>query len=152
METKVKKFMQSINEMGRPRQMMVDLVTVLTETIQEHLWKVFAYHNTRQRDVAGWMTSLNKHLPRLRVFNIQKGTKSDLNLDKEELNDLLADTCFGNERDSDVLNHNWHSEGYPLVSLTEQKKEALLKLAEKYVDYILDENLGSFTVSKEELL
>ena len=144
--------LEKINEMGRYKPAMVSKTIALTDTIQEHLWKIYAYHKDKPQDMRLWLVSLNSALKKLRLFNIAKGKPNAKNLEKHELYDLLADTCFGNKEDSETLNWNWHGEGYPLKEITDMDNKKLIILACKYVDYIIDPSLGNFTVEEKELL
>ena len=141
---------EELNEMGRPRKEMVKLLDALDNTLQEHLWKVFAYHEHRPKSVSAWLRSLNKHLKRLRAYNIQeKG--SGFNFEKKTLYDRYTNQFFGLPADIEVLIGNWSDEGFPVVSVSEKDRQKLIQLSNKYIDLIFQKS-GKFDVSDKELL
>lgn len=152
---KSKKFLsiveqEDLNEMGRPRKEMVKLLDALDSTLQEHLWKVFAYHEHRPRSVPAWLRSLNKHLKKLRTYNIQeKG--SGFNFEKKTLYNRYTNRFFGQPADIEVQIGNWSDEGFPTVSVSENDQQKLIQLSNKYIDLIFQKS-GKFEVSDKELL
>ncbi len=134
--------------MGRPRQDMVDLVKSCQDVVQEHLWKLYAYHSIRQNDVAGWLETLNKYLPKLSTYNVQKNSATRKNLNRSQLLDKFVVELF-EDADIRVQNKLWANKGFPKLDLTEQNCSDLRKLAERFVDCILTE--AEFSASSSEL-
>ena len=120
------------------------------ETIVEHLWKLYAYHDFSPKDVNGWLKSLNKHLVRLRRFNKPKGVKSSFNRGYLWLKDKFVGEDFEDLRDLEILAGSWISQGYPSILVTEKDVEKIHKLADKYIKLILSKS-GDLSVSIEEL-
>jgi len=141
---------EELNEMGRPRKEMVKLLNALDSTLQEHLWKVFAYHEQRPKSVSAWVRSLNKHLKKLRTYNIQE-RGSGFNFEKKTLYDRYTNQFFGHKADIEVLIGNWSDEGFPKVSVSEEDRQKLIQLSNKYIDLIFQKS-GKFTVTQDELL
>lgn len=134
--------------MGRPREDMTALVKALQETLQEHLWKVYAYHLVRPQNVNGWLKSLNKHLSKLRAFNVSKKGLG-INMDRDQLLDKVLTELF-EDRDIELLNYSWKEHGYPFVPLYNKDTEKLQTLATRYVDLILAKT-GTLIVHPSEL-
>jgi hypothetical protein len=152
---KSKKFLniveqEDLNEMGRPRKEMVKLLDALDDTLQEHLWKVFAYHDSRPKSMSVWLRSLNKHLKRLRIYNIQE-RGSGFNFKKETLYNRYTNRFFGQSADIEVLIGNWSDEGSPTVPVSENDQQKLIQLSNKYIDLIFQKS-GKFSVTEDELL
>ena len=105
--------------MGRPRSDMKRLIDSVSDTIGDHLWKLFAYHKYRPKSVNGWLTSLNEHIPKLRKYNVQKGGKG-IHYDKVDLRDEFTDTLFGTTMDIEVFIGNWSGEGYSVVFISKK--------------------------------
>jgi len=140
-------------EMGKPRKDMVDLFESLRETIVEHIWKIYAYgKNHKQKEVNTWLKSLNKHLTKLRKFNIQKGSKSKKNLDKAYLKDKLIGEDFEGFDDIALMANRWVEEDkpFPVVMVSEKDVKRIHVLVERYIDLILG-NRGKMTVAGNEL-
>lgn len=135
--------------MGRPREDMTQLVTALQDTVQEHIWKIYAYHKFRPSDANGWLKSLNKHLSKLRTYNIQVGSTSKLNMTEAQLLEKFLTHLF-EERDIEQLNYNWKGEGFPFVTLDDADTKRIQVLAKRYVDLILSKS-GKFDVHPNEL-
>ena len=135
--------------MGRSREDMTALVNSLQDTIQEHIWKIYAYHKFRHQNINGWLKSLNKHIQKLRTFNSPK-FGNGLNLSREQLLDKFQIELFENYRDVEQLNYNWKDNGYPFVTLDDNDVKKLQTLATRYVDLILSKS-GKFEVHPSEL-
>ncbi|MBF0473931.1 MAG: hypothetical protein HQK93_09420, partial [Nitrospirae bacterium] len=75
--------LQIINELGRPRRDMVDLIRYLGDTIEAHLWKVFAYHKSNKEDMRGWLQELNTHRKKLYLYNVKKGSSNKFIVDRD---------------------------------------------------------------------
>jgi hypothetical protein len=148
--SKSKNFMQAIDEMGRHREEMISKLEALDMTLQDHFWKLFTYHQIRPDNVKGWLTSINKHLDPLQRFN--KGKEAKYNFNKEELHDKMSDAWFGTMGDVDLLTTQFARKGYPVINITEEDRQRLIALVDKYIDYILNKDLGLFKIKKEELL
>ena len=147
----LKAISSSIKElaMGRKRTEMSNLLDALDETIQEHIWKLFAYSWDRPQDVTGWLKSLNKHLVKLRRYNSAK--EGGLNYDRGQLEDRITETMFGTIGDIEVLKGTWSDMGYPEVRVRDIDHAKLKTLSNRYVDCIL-QTRGKFYVETEELL
>ena len=147
---KSKKLIQAINEMGRHREEMVSKLEALDMTLQDHFWKLFTYHKVRPENVKGWLASINKHLDPLQRFN--RGKEAKYNFTKEELHDKMSDAWFGTMSDVDLLTTQFARKGYPVVNIEEKDRQKLVALVDKYIDYILNKELGLFKVKEDELL
>jgi hypothetical protein len=141
--SKSKNFIQTIDEMGRHREEMVSKLEALDMTLQDHFWKLFIYHQVRPDNVKGWLSSINKHLDPLQRFN---------NFNKEELHDKMSDAWFGTMGDVDLLTTQFARKGYPVINITEKDRQRLVALVDRYIDYILNKDLGLFKVKKGDLL
>jgi len=135
--------------MGHPREDMTALVNNLQDRIQEHIWKIYAYHKIKPQPMRQWMISLNKHLDKLRRYNLQVGSKSKVNMTREQLLEKLLVHIF-EPRDIEQLNYEWKGHGYPFVTLDESDTRKLQTLATRYVDLILSKS-GAFEVHPSEL-
>jgi len=93
--------------MGRPKGDMTRLLkSTMRERIQEHLWKIYAYHKERNKFMNTWINSLNKHIPILHRFNIQKGGVG-INFTEDQLREEFTNTLFEQLRDIEALNQWW---------------------------------------------
>jgi hypothetical protein len=119
----------------------------MQDSYQEHLWKLFAYHRDRPLAINGWLRTLNKYLPTLRLLN--KAKDGDLNVDREYLHDNL--TMLFEQHDLDQLEANWSQEGFPIVYLPDDAHVKIQALSDRYIDLILSRT-GTFKVSTKELL
>lgn len=121
-------------------------------TIKRHLWKVFAYSKCiPEEDVKGWLINLNKHLYKLRTFNVPRKGKG-FNYNRKQLRDkFFTYAMFGTQRDIELLVTKWFKRGFPKVFVSEKDRKRLMKLADKYVDLILNTH-GKFTVTDNEVL
>ncbi len=135
--------------MGRPREDMTILVKNLQDTVQEHIWKIYAYHKIKPQDVNGWLKSLNKHIGKLRTYNVQVGSSTKTNMTRGQLLEKFLTHLF-EERDIEQLNYNWKGHGYPFVTLDDGDTKRLQTLATRYVDLILSKS-GNFEVHPSEL-
>lgn len=135
---------------GRLRNEMYEEVKSKQDRIQEHLWKLFAYHEARPLDVAGWLKTLNKYLPRFWIYNVQKDHSKRKNMDHTALEDLLVTELF-EFGDIDVLNSIWKAEGFPDVWVTPDQARKLQELAQKYIKCILTPG-RKLSVTTSELL
>jgi hypothetical protein len=149
---KANDFITIINEWGRKRQEMGILLGALSDTLQEHFWKLFVYHSYRPEDVAGWVLSLNKHLSKLRRYNKSKRFFKRINAGRDLLHDILTDTFFGTQRDVELLASEWSRQGYPKIDISEKDRKRLMSLVDKYIEYILDDSKGDFIVTLEDLI
>ena len=136
--------------MGRPLQDMVDRVKGCKDSVQEHLWKLFAYHKVRPNDVNGWIRSVNKYIPKLVIYNVQKNNPKRRNLDREQLLDQFVIELF-EDGDIDMLITSWQSSGYPYVEMSERDRNRLRELATKFVDTIVNEQ-RQMVISPKDLL
>ena len=143
--------LRNLTEMGRSKKDMNDLFQSLKETIEEHIWKIFAYHNERSQDLSGWIKSLNKHLKRLRSYNIQKDNIKRRNFSKEYLYNKLSYEPFEGDEDIDNLIADWANEGYPVVVVPDKKIKDLQQLAKDYVDCVFIKG-SKFKPNKKLLL
>jgi len=82
-----------MQEMGRPRNSVKDLVSGFQDTIQEHVWKIYAYGESNPRYVTGWHISIEKHIKRFRLYN-KKKRSTGTNLDRNYLEDKLIVELF----------------------------------------------------------
>ena len=146
-------FFRSINltEMGRQKKEMKSLFQPLRDTIEEHIWKIFAYHNERPQDLNGWIKSLNKHLKKLRNYNVQKENPKKHKFSKKYLYDKLSYEPFQSEVDIDILIGNWGDEGFPIVHVPNERIKDLQRLAKNYVDCIFQKS-GKFKPDRKLLL
>lgn len=136
--------------MGRPLSSMLKLVEATQDTIQEHLWKLFAYHSYRPTDMNGWKRSIDKHIPKLITYNVPKNNPNRRNLDRDQLIDKYVTELFEND-DIDVLISIWNQEGYPFVELSESDRNRLRTLATKFVDAI-DSGNTKLAIRSSDLL
>ena len=150
--SKVKKLLNfvPIDEMGRPRKDFFRVYNGLQDTLEEHLWKIFAYHSYYPQETNGWLNSLNKHLPKLRRFDIPK-EGSNPNVSKEDLYEKLAIEPFQGAEDIEFLSASYAEKGYPVVYLDDASIIRVQNLAKKFVDLIFHKT-GVLTVSQKELL
>jgi len=140
----------NLYEMGRSRSDAIAKFGALRGTITEHLWKVYAYHDTNQEDMRGWLVSLNKHLPVLRTVNKKKNNPNKVNLNKDFLISKLVKEDFEHIGDLDALAGNAESNGLPEVNIVKDDVKRVQQLALKYIDLIFDRK-GNFAVDKQEL-
>jgi len=137
--------------MGRSLQSMTNLVDSLQDVVQEHLWKLFAYHKVRPQDVKGWKRSVDKYIPRLQKYNIQKDHSNRKNLERADLEDKFVTELF-EDGDIDLLNMQWSHKGFPKQSLTDNDKERLRSLARKFVTAVLAESDVRLKTDESDLL
>lgn len=142
--------------MGRERKQIVDKINELQYTIQDRLWKVFAYHSSSNRkDMEKWLSELNSYMWKLRLYNVprknvqtKEGHRN--NVSRKYLLDRIVKILEpGNVN---VLIKNHMDNGYPVVYVSGADQEKLTKLATKYVDVILSKLGGLFSVTPDELL
>lgn len=141
---------QQLAAMGRPRKDMLALINSDDRlSIQEHIWKVFMYHDIRKTSMKGWLETLNKFLPKLQIYNIQKGNSNRNNFEKPALTDYYVTELF-EEGDLRALNVIWSARGFPVVFITSESVRKIQALGSKFVNCIL--NPGSqFSVRTDEL-
>jgi len=147
MENLREKIIRIVTGMGRDRSLSLTLIDSLQETIEEHLWKIFVYHEYSEQDLRGWSQSLNKHIPKLNKFRIpKKGGKP--NFGYKELYDKFYVEPFGTDADIGSLIKSWSTfHNYPVIKIEDKNK--LEKFVVKYINCILDNKKFEFT--SEEL-
>lgn len=141
---------QSMSEMGRNKSKMTDLLNSLDDTIIEHVWKLWAYHNISPNDINGWLLAINKHLPKLRRYNKQKAGSGE-NLSRSDLMTVLVDEPFEHSGDIGLLVAEWEENGYPHVDVPEDRIKDLQKFASKVVDLILSKD-GRMSIEPSDKL
>jgi hypothetical protein len=138
-----------IQAMGRPRADMIALVkSEMRDTVQEHLWKLFAYHAERSNDTAGWTKTLEERRRKFSLCNEAKG-KNRKNLTLRELEDYFVTELF-EAGDCRVLGKNFSYDGYPLVELNNAELLRLQNLAKRFCSCIYNET--RFSAGTSELL
>jgi len=136
-------------EMGRPRQDMIDKINSLIDTVQEHLWKLYAYGNVRINDISGWTVSLNKHLNMLRKYNVQRKGNGRKNLTKKGIGELTA-TMFSELDDLKVLNDILSSNGFPSIKFTEKDRKKLVAFSNEYFMLVFTDS-GKFSMDRSKM-
>ena len=125
-----------LQAMPRPRADMVKLIKSNQDVIQEHIWKIAAYGQIMPREVAGWVQTVRKYIPRLRLYNNKAANAFWFT--SAELQQFFVNQLFG-EGDIKILNYNFSEEGYPLLP-TQTLPDLTLecqRLGQKFVDSIV---------------
>ncbi len=138
--------------MGRERTEMTLKLKGLDVPIQNHIWKIYAYHKDRPNDINGWLEEIDNYIKELRRYNVSTGKgKSKFNYKKSQLKDRLTDTLFGKLEDVEVLEFYWgtHKNPFPRKEITNQDVVKLQHLCNKFIKCIL--TLSMFVVDTEEL-
>ena len=135
---------------GRSRAKMIELVeSELRDTLQEDLFKLFTYHNSRPKDVRLWVNNIEARRERFSRFNISVGRPRKRNLEKKALINYFVTELFDETTCLHFLKF-FSREGYPRAVLFAPDMKKLRKLAEKLVDCILEDE--EFKCSTDELL
>jgi len=143
----MKTFKDFINEMSRPRKDAVRYVEGVQSTVQEHLWKVYAYGDDNKNDVTGWYISLSKHVKRFRVMNV--GKKSP-NLTKPYLMKKFVDELFEVQDVKQLATMFTDDYGKLNTHLLVATKEIRI-IAERYVEFMLDKESTTTKVNHSKV-
>jgi len=132
----MKTFKDFINEMSRPRKKVVSFVDGIQDTVQEHLWKVYAYGKNNPEPLTGWYISLSKHVKQFRIINVKKG---GVTLNKSYMIKHIVDELF-EEQDVRQLRLVYMDEYGDIDKIVLVATKEIRIIAERYVDFMLDMN------------
>ena len=140
---------EAIKAMGRPRADMLALIkSDMRDTVQDHLWKLFAYHTVRPNDVKGWIDTIEARREKFSRYNKPLGKKG-ANFGEDALKGFFVTELF-EEDDCIHLMKTFARQGYPEIWLSEFDRKRLTLLATKFVHCVIED--AEFQVGSSELL
>jgi len=140
-----------LSEMGRKRSVMTAMLSFdITYTVQEHLWKLFAYSKDRHQDVYKWLATVEERRRKFSLANVRKDNPKKHNCGRKILLDKFVIELF-EDGDIEVLNKEYSQDGFPFKTLSENDFTRMRELATKFVDCILSSSKFTIEGSNELL-